>query len=86
MNSLQFKYKTDTTFMSSENIEIFDPHKLLLDSTDKIIKKIKINKKNKKQMQVAGTAKMKISWIFNMIFKEKKTRQGQSPVVNYCIF
>ena len=47
MNSLQFKYKTDTTFMSSENIEIFDPHKLLLHSTDKIIKKIKINKKNK---------------------------------------
>ena len=47
MNSLQFKCKTDTTFMSSENIEIFDPHKLLLDSTDKIIKKIKINKKNK---------------------------------------
>ena len=48
MNSLQFKYKTDTTFMSSENIEILDPHKLLLDSTNKIITKIKKKNKNNK--------------------------------------
>ena len=46
MNSLQFKYKTDTTFMNSENIKVFHPHKLLLDFTDKIKKSnLKVNLK-----------------------------------------
>ena len=36
MSSLKFKYKMGTIFMNSENSKTSDPHRLLLNLSDKI--------------------------------------------------
>ena len=37
MNSIKLKNRMDTIFMNSENIKTPDPHRLLLNLSDKII-------------------------------------------------
>ena len=61
MNSTKLQNGMDTTFMTSENSKTYDPHKLLLNLTEKIEEKINmllsqtlvfnIHKKNEKVIQ-----------------------------------
>ena len=61
MNSTKLQNGMDTTFMTSENSKTSDPHKLLLNITEKIEEKINmllsqtlvfnIHKKNEKVIQ-----------------------------------
>ena len=61
MNSTKLQNGMDTTFMTSENSKTSDPHKLLLNLTEKIEEKINmllsqtlvfnIHKKNEKVIQ-----------------------------------
>ena len=61
MNSTKLQNGMDTTFMTSENSKTSDPHKLLLNLTEKIEEKI--------NMLLSQT------WVFNIHKKNEKVIQ-----------